>query len=244
MLEKIGVYTYKNLEYYIFELHQGGKIMSKIKVLLVDDHQLIRIGIAALLNQEKDIEVVGQAESGQNLVHVVQDLKPNVILMDISLEDGDGIELTEEITRLFKKVKVVMLSMHVREDYIQRSIQAGAYGYVLKDCPKEELVTSVKKANDGEKYFAKEVSALMVNSYVNQVGDVANQKNNEVGLTKREIEIIEWIAEGLSNVKIAEKLNISNRTVDTHRTNILKKTGVKNVAELVKYSIVNKIIEI
>lgn len=244
MLEKIGVYTYKNLEYYIFELHQWGKIMSKIKVLLVDDHQLIRIGIAALLNQEKDIEVVGQAESGQNLVHVVQDLKPNVILMDISLEDGDGIELTEEITRLFKKVKVVMLSMHVREDYIQRSIQAGAYGYVLKDCPKEELVTSVKKANDGEKYFAKEVSALMVNSYVNQVGDVANQKNNEVGLTKREIEIIEWIAEGLSNVKIAEKLNISNRTVDTHRTNILKKTGVKNVAELVKYSIVNKIIEI
>jgi DNA-binding NarL/FixJ family response regulator len=218
--------------------------MSKIKVLLVDDHQLIRIGIAALLNQESDIEVVGQAESGQNLVHVVQDLKPNVILMDISLEDGDGIELTEEITRLFRKVKVVMLSMHVREDYIQRSIQAGAFGYVLKDCPKEELVLSVKKANEGEKYFAKEVSALMVNSYVNQVGDVANQKNNEVGLTKREIEIIEWISEGLSNVKIAEKLNISNRTVDTHRTNILKKTGVKNVAELVKYSIVNNIIEI
>lgn len=218
--------------------------MGKIKVLLVDDHQLIRIGIAALLNQESDIEVVGQVESGQNLVHVVQDLKPNVILMDISLEDGDGIVLTEEITRLFRKVKVVMLSMHVREDYIQRSIQAGAHGYILKDCPQEELVLAVKRANEGEKYFADEVSALMVTSYVNQVGDVANQKNNEVGLTKREIEIIEWIAEGFSNIKIAEKLNISNRTVDTHRTNILKKTGVKNVAELVKYAIVNKIIEI
>lgn len=218
--------------------------MEKIKILLVDDHQLIRMGIAALLSKEYDLEVVGEVESGQNLVHLVQEKRPNVILMDISMEGTNGIGLTKEITRLFKKVKVVMLSMHVKENYIKESIQAGALGYVLKDSPREELIKAIKSVYQGNQYFAKEVSDLIVNSYVRKIEENTKEEGDVASLTKREIQIIELISDGLNNHKIAEVLDISNRTVDTHRTNILKKTGVKNVAELVKFAIVNKIISI
>ncbi len=237
--KKIYVNT---LSFSIFDLYIF--FMEKIKILLVDDHQLIRMGIAALISKDSDIEVVGEAESGQNLVHLVQNKRPNVVLMDISLEGVNGIELTKEITRLFKKVKVLMLSMHVKENYIKDSIQAGALGYVLKDSPKEELIKAIKSVHQGNQYFAKEVSDVIVNSYIKKIEENAKDEFFVGNLTKREIQIIDLIADGLNNFKIAEELNISNRTVDTHRTNILKKTGVKNVAELVKFAIVNKIISI
>lgn len=217
--------------------------MDIIKVLIVDDHQLIRMGVSAMLSSDEGIKVVGEAESGQNLIHVVQETRPNVILMDISLDENiNGIELTSEITSLFRKVKVIMLSMHISEDYIQKSIQAGAVGYLLKDSAREELIKAVKNVSNNETYFSKEVHQLMIKSYVNKVGKNKKSIDSSSNLTKREVQIIELIADGLNNYKIAEILEISNRTVDTHRTNILKKTGVKNVAELVKYAIVNKVI--
>ncbi len=218
--------------------------MSTIKVVLVDDHQLIRMGITALLNSENDIEVIGEVNSAKDVLKSIESMKPDLVLMDISLDDGDGIILTKEICKRDKDVKVIMLSMHVKEDFIQRSIKAGASGYILKDSPKEELIKAIKVVADGGQYFAAEVSQLMVSSYVTKAGDFTNPIRKSSGLTNREIEIIRLLSDGLSNQKIADILGISHRTVDTHRTNIMQKVKVKNVAELVKYAIVNNLIEV
>lgn len=218
--------------------------MTAIKVILVDDHQLIRMGITALLSSEKEIDVIGEVTSAKEVGKAIEEKKPDVVLMDISLDDGDGILLTKDIVKKYKNTKVIMLSMHVKEDFIQRSLKAGAAGYVLKDSPKEELIKAIKEVASGGKYFAAEVSQLMVASYVTKAGDFADKKKKSNGLTNREIEIIRLLSDGLSNQKIAAELDISHRTVDTHRTNIMQKVKVKNVAELVKYAIKNKLIEI
>ncbi|MFT4899800.1 MAG: DNA-binding NarL/FixJ family response regulator, partial [Flavobacteriales bacterium] len=135
-------------------------------------------------------------------------------------------------------------SMHVKEDFIQRSLKAGASGYILKDSPKEELIKAIKEVAKGGRYFASEVSQLMVSSYVEKAGNFTDKRRSNTGLTNREVEVIRLLSDGLSNQKIADQLGISHRTVDTHRTNIMQKVKVKNVAELVKYSIINKLIEI
>jgi DNA-binding NarL/FixJ family response regulator len=218
--------------------------MAITKVVLVDDHQLIRMGITALLSSEKDIDVIGQVDSVKYVFETLDANKPDIVLMDISLDDGDGILITKDICANYKNIKVIMLSMHVREDFIQRSLKAGASGYVLKDSPKEELVRAIKEVSKGGEYFASEVSQLMVRSYVTKAGDFSNDKERNLGVTNREVEIIRLLSDGLSNQKIASKLGISHRTVDTHRTNIMQKVKVKNVAELVKYSIKNKLIDI
>ena len=218
--------------------------MVVTKVVLVDDHQLIRMGIKALLKSESSIDVIGEINTAKETLNYIDEKGPDVVLMDISLDDGDGILLTREIVKRYKYVKVIMLSMHVKEDFIQRSIKAGASGYLLKDSPKDELIRAIKEVARGEKYFASEVHQLMVSSYVNKAGDFTDKKRKLTGLTKREIEIIRLLSDGLSNQKIAGQLGISHRTVDTHRTNIMQKVKVKNVAELVKYSIVNKLIDV
>jgi DNA-binding NarL/FixJ family response regulator len=217
---------------------------NKTKVVLVDDHQLIRMGIIALLKFESCIEVIGEVNKARETLNYIDQKKPDVVLMDISLDDGDGILLTQEIVKTYKNVKVIILSMHIKEDFIKRSIRAGASGYILKDSPKEELVKAIKEVSKGNKYFASEVSQLMVSSYVSKAVGFASKKRKISGLTNREIEIIKLLSDGLSNQKIAEQLDISHRTVDTHRTNIMQKVKVKNVAELVKYSIMNKLIEL
>jgi len=218
--------------------------MVVTKVVLVDDHQLIRMGIKALLKSESSIDVIGEINTAKETLNYIDEKGPDVVLMDISLDDGDGILLTGEIVKRYKDVKVIMLSMHIKEDFIQRSIKAGASGYLLKDSPKDELIRAIKEVARGEKYFASEVHQLMVSSYVNKAGDFTDKKRKLTGLTKREIEIIRLLSDGLSNQKIAGQLGISHRTVDTHRTNIMQKVKVKNVAELVKYSIVNKLIDV
>ena len=218
--------------------------MAVTKVILVDDHQLIRMGITALLSAEKDIQIIGEVSSAKDVMDNVAAKSPDVILMDISLDDGDGILLTKEICKKDKGIKVIMLSMHVKEDFIQRSLKAGASGYILKDSPKEELIKAIKEVARGGRYFASEVSQLMVSSYVEKAGDFTDKRRSNTGLTNREVEIIRLLSDGLSNQKIADQLGISHRTVDTHRTNIMQKVKVKNVAELVKYSIINKLIEI
>lgn len=218
--------------------------MGTTKIVLVDDHQLIRMGITALLNSESDFEVIGEVTAAKDVLGSIEMKKPDVVLMDISLDDGDGILLTKEICKKHKDIKVIMLSMHVKEDFIQRSLKAGAVGYILKDSPKDELMKAIKEVADGGKYFASEVSQLMVSSYVTKAGEFNDKKRKNTGLTNREVEVIRLLSDGLSNQKIADQLGISHRTVDTHRTNIMQKVKVKNVAELVKYAIVNKLIEI
>lgn len=218
--------------------------MAAVDVVLVDDHQLIRMGITALLSSEEGINIVGEVESAKNVLAQVAFKKPNVVLMDISLDDGDGIVLTKEVCKNHPEIKVIMLSMHIKEDYIQRSLKAGASGYILKDSPKDELIKAIKEVAKGGTYFAADVSQVMLSSYITKAGDFTGKKKKSNGLTNREIEIIRLLADGLSNQKIADLLGISHRTVDTHRTNIMQKVKVKNVAELIKYAIVNKLIEV
>ena len=218
--------------------------MAVTKVILVDDHQLIRMGIKALLSSENDIDVIGEVNSVKDVFKTLDANKPDIVLMDISLDDGDGILITKDICDNYKNIKVIMLSMHVKEDFIQRSLKAGASGYILKDSPKEELIMAIKEVDKGGKYFASEVSQLMVSSYVVKAGDFTDKRRKNTGLTNREVEVIRLLSDGLSNQKIAIQLGISHRTVDTHRTNIMQKVKVKNVAELVKYAIINKLIEI
>ncbi len=218
--------------------------MDNIKVVLVDDHQLIRMGITALLKSENYIDVIGEVNTAKETLEYVKNKKPDVVLMDISLDDGDGIVLTKEIIKKHKDVKVIMLSMHVKEDFIQRSIMAGASGYLLKDSPKDEIIKAIKEVVQGGKYFTSEISQLMVSSYVDKAGNFTNNRRQISGLTTREIEIIRLLSDGLNNQNIASQLGISHRTVDTHRTNIMQKVKVKNVAELVKYAIINKVIDI
>ena len=218
--------------------------MAVTKVILVDDHQLIRMGIKALLSSENDIDVIGEVNSVKDVFKTLDANKPDIVLMDISLDDGDGILITKDICDNYKNIKVIMLSMHVKEDFIQRSLKAGASGYILKDSPKEELIRAIKEVDKGGKYFASEVSQLMVSSYVVKAGDFTDKRRKNTGLTNREVEVIRLLSDGLSNQKIAIQLGISHRTVDTHRTNIMQKVKVKNVAELVKYAIINKLIEI
>ena len=218
--------------------------MDNIKVVLVDDHQLIRMGITALLKSENYIDVIGEVNTAKETLEYIKNKKPDVVLMDISLDDGDGIVLTKEIIKKHKDVKVIMLSMHVKEDFIQRSIMAGASGYLLKDSPKDEIIKAIKEVVRGGKYFTSEISQLMVSSYVDKAGNFTNNRRQISGLTTREIEIIRLLSDGLNNQNIASQLGISHRTVDTHRTNIMQKVKVKNVAELVKYAIINKVIDI
>ena len=218
--------------------------MAVTKVILVDDHQLIRMGIKALLSSENDIDVIGEVNSVKDVFKTLDANKPDIVLMDISLDDGDGILITKDICDNYKNIKVIMLSMHVKEDFIQRSLKAVASGYILKDSPKEELIRAIKEVDKGGKYFASEVSQLMVSSYVVKAGDFTDKRRKNTGLTNREVEVIRLLSDGLSNQKIAIQLGISHRTVDTHRTNIMQKVKVKNVAELVKYAILNKLIEL
>lgn len=195
-------------------------IKNKTKVVLVDDHQLIRMGIISLLKFESCIEVIGEVNKARETINYIDQKKPNVVLMDISIDDRDAISLTEEIVKTYENVKVIMLSMHVKEDFIQRSLRAGASGYILKDSPKEELVKAIKEVSKGNKYFASEFGLLMVSSYVNKAGDFASKKRGESSLINREIQIIKLFSDGLSNQKIAEQLDISHRTLDTHAEQI------------------------
>ena len=218
--------------------------MRKIKVLIVDDHKLIRRGICTLLNSDEDIEVVGEAADPEQCLEILQLNKPDVILMDISLDAADGIALTKEITQNNPRVRVIMLSMHLQESYIKRSVQAGADGYILKNSPTEELITAIKEVANGGKYFAQEVSRIMALNYMSSQDGVDSKYAKGEILTKRELQIVKLILDGLNNQKIADQLSISHRTVDTHRTNIMHKVKVKNVAELVMYAVKNKLIEI
>jgi len=217
--------------------------MNITKVVLVDDHHLIRMGIKALLKPESGIIVVGEVDKAKHALKYIEEKQPDVVLMDISLIDGDGILLTKAISDLHKNIKVIILSMHVKEDFIQRSIMAGASGYILKDSTEQELISAIKKVTKGEKYFASEISRFMVTRYVNKIRDTSVKKRKIYGLTNREVEIISLLSDGLNNHKIASHLSISHRTVDTHRSNIMQKLKVKNVAELVKYAILNKLID-
>jgi len=213
--------------------------MEKIRILLVDDHKLVREGIISIIKTTDTIKVIGECSSGEEAIKYIgkNEDSIDVVLMDISMPGLNGIEATKIITKAHPKVKIISLTMHAEETYIMKMVNSGARGYILKDTSRERLIEAIEKVNEGERFYSKDVSVKLINVLLNDV------KEHSRSLSKRESQILKQITLGVTTRQIAVELNISGRTVETHRRNIIKKLEVKNTAELVSYAISNGLVE-
>ena len=216
--------------------------MGKIRILLADDHTILRDGIRSLLEDEPDMIVVGEAEDGHQAVKMACQLKPNVVLMDIAMPLLNGLEATRQIKRSCPTVKVLILSMHENEEYIRQVLAIGAMGYILKDAAARDLLNAIRSVNHGEAVLSPAITRLVIEDYL-RWGDVQPMANVD-GLSPREREVLQLIAEGYTNKQIAEILSISIKTVQSHRANLMGKLDLHNRGDLIKYAIQKKIIEI
>lgn len=216
--------------------------MAKIRVLLADDHAIVREGVKMILIKEPDIEVVGEASDGQEALDLVDRLKPGVVVMDISMPGMGGIEATQHVRERHPGVNVLALTMHEDESYVFKLLRAGASGYVLKRAAAQDLVQAVRAAAKGEAFLYPSVARKVVEDYLKRV-ETGEDRERYDGLTEREKEILTVIAQGLSNQQIAQKLYISIKTVQTHRAHILEKLGLHDRTELVRYAIRKGLIE-
>jgi len=213
--------------------------MNKIKILLVDDHQIIIDGLKSLLKDSDEIVVSGEANNGREALRILDLLELDVVLMDIDMPVLNGIDTLKEIRKQSLAVKVIILSMHNEAGMIKSLINIGANGYLLKSSPQDEVINAIRKVACGNSYFSPEVTLSLLNKPQNSLPDF----NPKIELlTDRETEIVQMIAEGFSNKEIGTKLFISHRTVDTHRTNLMKKLNVSNIAGLISYAIKNGIV--
>jgi len=211
--------------------------MKELNILLVDDHQIIIDGLLLLINSVEGMKVIGDANNGKEAIELLKVLDADVVLMDIDMPVMNGIDATKAIKDQAGKTKVIILSMHCESGMVKELIEIGADGYLLKNASKEELIQAITKVADGKQYFATDVTLSLLNNDKPQL-----QSNLEIELTKRETEILKLIADGFSNKEIGEQLFISHRTVDTHRTNLMKKLEVNNIAGLISFAIKNRIV--
>jgi two-component system response regulator NreC len=214
----------------------------KTKVLIADDHAIVREGVRMILAKEKDIDVVGEAEEGGQALQLVETLRPDVVIMDISMPGMGGIEATQKLKERHPKVAVLVLTMHEDESYVFQLLRAGASGYVLKRAAAQDLVQAVRAAAKGEAFLYPSVARKVVEDYLRRV-ESGEERARYDGLTEREREILTLIAQGLGNQQIAEKLYISIKTVQTHRAHVLEKLGLHDRTELVRYAIRKGLIE-
>jgi DNA-binding NarL/FixJ family response regulator len=218
--------------------------MESVKILIVDDHPMIRLGIRSILNNVEHLNVADEANNGREALEKLAKDNFDLVIMDIKMPEMNGIEATEEIIKLHPNTKVLAISMFDEQRYIVKMLQAGALGYVLKNTGKNEMVNAINSIMAGESYFSQEVSNIMMSQFMTRGGlNQTLEPKNDITLTKRETEIIRMISEELTNSEIADRLGISSRTVDTHRRNLLQKLDVKNTAGLVKYAMVNHLLE-
>jgi two-component system, NarL family, response regulator NreC len=214
----------------------------KIRLLLVDDHQVVRSGLKMLLANESDVEIVGEAGTASEAIEAVQRLSPTVVLMDIGLPDMSGIDATRLIKQRYPTTAVVALTIHEDEEYFFKMLEAGAGGYVPKRAAPEELLTAIRTAATGEVYLYPSMAKLLVNDYLAQDRSSGTLTSLD-GLTDREQEVLRYLAEGATNENIASALTISIKTVARHRENIMQKLGLHSRAELVRYAIRKGIIK-
>ena len=223
--------------------------MTPTKLMLVDDHSIVRDGIRLLLEQAEGLEIIDEANDGEETldklkVHQANTTLPVLILMDISLPGMSGIQTTQVISRLYKSVRVLMLSMHNNEDYILRSVEAGAYGYILKDSSSDEMIKAIRTIASGEKYYSSPVASIILSGYMQQLkkGSRHGRTERQSKLSNKEKEILQFLVDGMSSREIAEKLQLSVRTVDNHRANMMRRLQVRNAAELVRMAVEDKLI--
>lgn len=217
------------------------KILNQsIRIVLADDHSLVRDGIRALLEEDKNLDVIGEAANGKEAVAMVLDKNPDILIIDIRMPEMNGIEAVEELSKLSVATRSIILSMHDSEEYILKSVSAGASGYLLKDTGKTEFLKAIHTVRDGGKYFSGDISNVLVTNLLNpgkQVtggSDIREVKENPFDLTSKELQILELVLSGLTNKQISEKLQKSKRTIETHRFNLMRKMSVKNLIDLSK----------
>jgi two-component system response regulator NreC len=217
--------------------------VSKIRVFLADDHLILREGIRLLLGKVPDIEVIGEAGEGGEAVAKVEQLVPDVVLMDVTMPGLNGLEATEQIKQKTPQVKVLILTMHETDQYLSRMLRAGASGYVVKTTTHSELISAIRVVHRGDIYLYPSIARLLVKDYLQKV-KAGEEKTHYEGLTPREREILRYIAEDKKNKEIADLLGISIRTVQAHRTNLMDKIGAHDRTELVKYAISKGIVDL
>ena len=210
--------------------------MRKIRVLLADDHQLMRSGIRLMLEREADLSVVGEAGDGREAVALAKSLRPDVVVMDIGMANLNGIEAAQQMTGDRPEIAVVMLSMHSDESYVLRALKAGARGYLLKDSAEADLIKAVHAVAGGKSFFSPAVSKVLLDDYVRKLRRSGTEDAYDL-LTPREREILQLIAEGKSNKDIANLLNLSVYTVESHRANLMEKLNVRGLPELILYAV-------
>jgi DNA-binding NarL/FixJ family response regulator len=204
--------------------------MNEIKIIIADDHALIRNGIKTMLSRNKDYKIVAEAENGQQLIALATKFLPDIILVDISMPIMNGFDALSELKKLLPDLKVILLTMHEEPEYIIKAARSGANGYLLKNVDYEELHRAIESVMKGQKYFTQEASSILMEE-LHRKSDIDQLQEK---LTEREVDILKEIVKGLSSKEIGDKLFISSRTVDTHRNNLMKKLSVHNTAELVR----------
>jgi two-component system, NarL family, response regulator NreC len=206
-----------------------------IKIILADDHAMLRHGLSKSFQNEKDMEIVAQAKDGRTTVELAKELSPNIVIMDIGMPDLNGIEATRQIVKENPKVKVVALSMHSSKNFIIEMFKAGASGYLLKDCEFDELVNAVRLVMSNKKYISPAISDVVVDNYMQQ-SDNAKGTVYSI-LSQREREVLQLLTEGKATKQIAKRLHISAKTVEVHRLNLMGKLKIDSIAQLTKYAI-------
>lgn len=205
-----------------------------IRIVITDDHQLFRVGIANLLSGSPQIEIVGQATNGQEAIEKAKLLKPDIVIMDLTLPVINGVAATRILSNELPEVRVLILSMHAEKKYIKEALEAGAYGYLFKDCTYDQLIEAINTVYQGKKYLSDKITEVLIKDYLNKEEVTPD---NDQGLSERESEILRLIAEGKSTREIADQLFISVKTIGTHKQHILEKLNLKSSADLIKYAI-------
>ena len=216
--------------------------LMKIRILLVDDHTILRAGLKMMLNAQPDMDVIGEAQDGRQAIQESQRLHPDIVLMDITMPDMNGIESTRQIKKALPDVKILILTMHENDEYVFQALRAGASGYILKEAADTELISALHVVQNGNFYLSPSAQSVMVGDYLQRV-NAGEEKDSYSMLTEREREILKLVAEGFTNNQIAERLVISPKTVDTHRTHIMDKLNLHSRAEIVKYAMRRGLLE-
>ena len=215
--------------------------MTPIRILLADDHGVVRKGLRFLLTQDPEIEIAGEAEDGREAVRLAAELQPNIVIMDIAMPQLNGLDAAQQITKANPRAAVIMLSMYSDEEFLIRALSAGAKGYLLKDSAEADVLRAVHAVAQGRTYFTPSIAHTLLEDYMRRLQQEGVQDRYDL-LTDREREILQLLAEGRSNKDVATLLNLSIHTVDTHRTNFMQKLGLHNTAEIVIYAMRKKII--
>ncbi len=210
--------------------------MSGVRILVADDHTIIRSGLRVLLERQPGFQVVGEAADGRQAVELARSLRPDVVMLDIAMPNLNGIEAARQICGELPRAAVVILSMHADEGYVLKALKAGARGYLLKDSAEADIIEAVRAVHAGKAFFSPEISKMLVEDYVRQARQRGMDDSYEL-LTTREREILQLLAEGKANKDIAAMLNLSVYTVETHRSNILQKLNLHSLPELVLYAV-------